>query len=177
MDQAMTSTRRDTLWIAVLMTAAILGSLALACATPFAAFAAMVALTLPLRRGLTLIAAAWAINQMIGYGALGYPWTADSLGWGLAIGAAAVLATAAAYALAPRLAAAPLASRAGLGFIAAFAVFELALFAVALAVGDTRNFGAAIVTELAVANAAWLAALLAAVWGLGGTRRNAVAAG
>ena len=173
---AMTDARRDTLWIAVLMLAAIFGSLVLACATPFAAFAAILALTLPLNRGLALIAAAWGLNQLIGYGVLAYPITAESFAWGAGIGVAALLATAAAYALAPRLARAPLAARAGAGFVLAFAVFELALYATGVALGDTRNFGAALVAQLAAIDAGWLVALLAAAWAMGGTRKAALAA-
>lgn len=178
MSAVMTSdTRNDRLWIPVLMIAAILGSFALACATPFAAFAVMLALTLPRVRGLALIVAAWALNQAIGYGALGYPWTADSFIWGAAIGLAAVAATGVAYAVTPRLATFPLPARGALALIGAFAVFEVVLFAVGVALGDTASFSLGIVAEVGAINALWLAALLVIEALLGVFGRRAVAAG
>lgn len=169
--------RHDRLWVPVLMLAAILGSFAFACATPFAAFAAMLALTVPPRRGLALIAAAWALNQAIGYGALDYPRTVDSFIWGAAIGVAALAATAVAYAAMRRLAAMPSAARVLLSFVAAFALFELALLAVGIALGDTAAFGAAIVAEVGLVNVLWFAALIAAHALLGASVRRAVAHG
>jgi hypothetical protein len=179
MSAAMTSdtTRHDRLWIPVLMIAAILASFALACATPFAAFAAMLALTLPQRRGLALIAAAWALNQAIGYGALGYPWTGDSFLWGAAIGVAALAATWTAYRIAPRVAALPLPARAALAFLGAFAVFEILLFALGAARGETASFSPAIVAEVGAINALFLAALLIVEALLGAAGRRALAAG
>jgi hypothetical protein len=170
-------TRSDRLWIPVLMIAAILGSFALACATPFAAFATMLALTLPMRRGLVLIGAAWALNQIIGYGALGYPWTINSLVWGAAIGLGALAATALAYRVAPRLAALPLPARAALLLAAAFAAFELILVVVGSALGETTSFSLAIVAEIATINALWLVALLIVEALLGAVGRRALAAG
>jgi hypothetical protein len=41
---------------------------------------------------LLLVTLAWLSNQMIGFAILGYPLTAGSLAWGIAIGLAAVLA-------------------------------------------------------------------------------------
>lgn len=169
--------RHDRLWVPVLMLAAILGSFAFACAAPFAALAAMLALTTSARRGLALIAAAWALNQAIGYGALDYPRTADSFIWGAGIGVAALAATAVAYAAMPRLSALPLAARAVLSFLAAFAVFELALLAIGIALGDTAAFGAAIVAEVGLVNVLWFAALIAVHALLGASVRRAAAHG
>jgi hypothetical protein len=178
MSAAMTSdTRNDRLWIPVLMIAAILGSFALACATPFAAFAVMLALTLKRRRGLALIAAAWALNQAIGYGALGYPWTADSFIWGAAIGLAALAATGLAYRVVPRLASFPLPARAALGLLGAFAAFQIVLLAVGIALGDTASFSPAIVAEVGAINALWLAGLLIVEALLGAVERRTLAAG
>jgi hypothetical protein len=169
--------RHDRLWIPVLMLAAILGSFAFACAAPFAALAAMLALTTQARRGLPLIVAAWALNQAIGYGALDYPRTADSFIWGAGIGLAALAATAAAYAVMPRLSARPLAARAVLSFLAAFVVLELALLAVGIALGDTAAFAPAIVAEVGLVNVLWFAALVAAHALLGASVRRAAAHG
>jgi hypothetical protein len=178
MSPVMTSTTRsDRLWVPVLMIAAILSSFALACAAPFAALAVMLALTLPLRRGLALILAAWGLNQAIGYGALDYPWTANSLIWGVAIGVAAATATAGAYAVGRRVATAPVLARAALAFGAAFALFEAVLLAFGLALGETAAFSLGIVGEVALINALWLAALLALQALLGAVGRRPVTAG
>jgi hypothetical protein len=167
--------RRDAALVALLMAAAILASFALACATPFAAFAVLAAATLPRPRALLLVAGAWVANQLVGYLALGYPWTADSALWGAAIGIAALLATMAAAALLPRLAA-PLPLRLAAGFAAAFAVYEVSLLALGLATGDTAPFAPAIVIRLALEGALFLAALAAAHRLLLSPRGRAVAA-
>ena len=178
MSAAMPShTRSDRVSIPLLMIAAILASFALACATPFAAFAAMLAVTMPPRRGFPLIGAAWALNQAIGYGALGYPWTADSFLWGAAIGVAAVAATGLAYAAIPRLAVLPLPARAALALVAAFAVFEVVLLAVGVALGETASFTPAIVAEVGLINALFLVALLMVEFLLVTIDRRAVAHG
>ena len=41
-----------------------------------------------------MVTAAWIVNQAIGFGALGYPLNANTILWGLAIGLAALIATA-----------------------------------------------------------------------------------
>src|ERR1700756_3340390 len=71
-----------------------LASFALACATPFAAFAVVAAAMLPLRPALLVVAGAWLVNQGIGFGALHYPVDGGTMLWGLAIGIAALAATA-----------------------------------------------------------------------------------
>src|SRR5215813_10173122 len=69
-------------------------SCALACATPFAAFAVIAAAMLSLRPALLVVMSAWLVNQAIGFGALHYPVDTNTVLWGLAIGAAALAATA-----------------------------------------------------------------------------------
>ena len=72
----------------LLLTAACaLASFAFACATPFAAFAAIAAAMLRLPAALLVVAAAWIVNQAIGFGALGYPIDLNTMLWGTAIGA------------------------------------------------------------------------------------------
>lgn len=83
-------------WSAFLIVGSAVGSLALACATPFAALAAVAALTLPLRMALITSMGVWLANQAIGFGLLAYPMTASSLVWGPVLGASALAATAAA---------------------------------------------------------------------------------
>jgi hypothetical protein len=83
-------------WSAFLIVGSAVGSLALACATPFAALAAVAAATLPPRLALVTTMGVWLANQGIGFAVLGYPMTASSLVWGPVLGAAALAATAAA---------------------------------------------------------------------------------
>ncbi|RAH95896.1 hypothetical protein DLJ53_33850 [Acuticoccus sediminis] len=75
----------------------VLFSLALACAMPFAGLAAMAAVIIGLRRAVAASLLAWAMNQVLGYGVQGYPVTADSIGWGIALGVSAAAATVAAH--------------------------------------------------------------------------------
>jgi hypothetical protein len=146
----------------VLLTASCaLASFALACATPFAAFAVVAAATLPLRPALLVVAGAWLVNQSIGFGALHYPLNASTMAWGLVIGAAALAATAAAAAV---LRALPLnRTPFALAFtlICAYGAYELALLAATPLLGGAGAFAVAIVTRLGFLNLVWLIGLVA----------------
>lgn len=89
---------------ALLTLSCALASFALACATPFAAFAVIAAAALPRRPALLVVAGAWLVNQTIGFGALHYPINFSTIAWGFVIGAAALAATAASASGSPRLA-------------------------------------------------------------------------
>ena len=67
-------------WPATLAGATILGSLALACVFPFAAIAALAALTLDRRSGIALVGAVWAANQAVGFLLMNFPWDAQAVG-------------------------------------------------------------------------------------------------
>jgi hypothetical protein len=100
----------------------------LACATPFAAIAALADRNMPRRDAFSLVGLAWFANQIIGYGFLTYPRSWDGFAWGRAIGIAALLAAIAAVAVG-RI---PRPSPAGAivaAFLAAFVSYELALHA------------------------------------------------
>src|SRR5262245_50710816 len=84
---------RHLLWLTLLVAASVVFSLGLACAVPLAAFAAAAALTLSRRDALFLIILVWLANQLVGFTALGYPLTASTFEWGVALGAVAVFAT------------------------------------------------------------------------------------
>src|SRR6201996_4268853 len=79
---------------ALLAASCALASFALACATPFAAFAVIAAAMLPLQAALLAVTGAWLVNQAIGFGLLHYPIDTNTMLWGFAIGAAALAATA-----------------------------------------------------------------------------------
>uniref|UniRef100_UPI0038B28396 hypothetical protein n=1 Tax=Staphylococcus aureus TaxID=1280 RepID=UPI0038B28396 len=79
-------------------------TLALACATPFTALAALAATQLRARDGILLMIASWAVSQATGFCLLGYPHTLSTMLWGVALGMAAVAGVVAARAAADRLA-------------------------------------------------------------------------
>jgi hypothetical protein len=99
----------------------------LACATPFAALAALAALFLPRRDAFVLVGANWLANQAIGFNLMHYPLTWDCFRGGLNLGVACLLCTGAAMAGYQTL------RRIGWtlavigSFVAAFVVFEGAL--------------------------------------------------
>ncbi|MBW4330207.1 hypothetical protein KY084_04875 [Stakelama sp. CBK3Z-3] len=83
--------RASTLWIMLLTIASTLGTLALACATPFTALAALAATQMRLRDGVLLMLASWVASQAVGFCVLGYPHTTSTFLWGIALGMAAVV--------------------------------------------------------------------------------------
>ncbi len=150
---------RNIIWAGAIAVVTVGGSLAAACLMPFVALAAMAATTLPRREGLATIAIGWAANQAIGFGLLGYPLDAGALGWGAALGIAAL----AAFAVVRRTtrgsgAALPLLGAAVLGFVA----YELVLYAWGLVGGGTGAFTPAIIGLLARNEALWLAGMIVA---------------
>jgi hypothetical protein len=137
-------------------------SFALACATPFAAFAVLAAAMLPLRPAVLVVAGAWLVNQGIGFGALHYPVDGSTIAWGLVIGAAALLSTAAAFAVLRILPQGRTPLMLAVTLIAAYAAYEIALLAAMPFLGGEGAFTAAIVARIGLASAVWLAGLVAA---------------
>jgi len=151
---------RHHLWLAFLIASSIAFSVVFACAAPLAAFGTAGALTLSRRDALLVTIGVWLANQLAGYVLLGYPWTMNSLAWAFVIGAAAVLCTMAARWAALRLSAAWTVVRALAAFVAAFAVYEAALFAVSITLlGGTDTFAPSIVGQILVTNVAALVGL------------------
>lgn len=146
---------RHLLWLTLLVAASVAFSLGFACAVPLAAFAAAVALTLSSADALVLILLVWLANQLVGFSVLGYPWTLSTFAWGLVLGAVAVLSTLVSQWTAARLAEAPRALGYTVTFLAAFAVYEAALFvASATLLGGTDVFTGEIQGRILVINAA-----------------------
>jgi len=147
---------------ALLTIACALSSFAFACATPFATFAVVTAAMLPLPSALLTVAAAWLVNQGIGFGFLQYPVDVNTIAWGLVIGAAALAAIAASVLVldATRRASAALAF--GAALLAANAAYEFVLFAATPFLGGEGNFTVAIVGRLGGLNVPWLIGLIAA---------------
>lgn len=153
--------RPHVLWVSLLVVASVVFSLGFACATPLAAFAAAAALTSSRRDALVLILSVWFANQLVGFTILGYPWTASTFAWGVALGAAAVLAILAGQWTASRSVDAVRIVRFLATGLAAFAAYEAALFVVAVTwLGGTEDFTAAILGRIFVINAAAFFGLL-----------------
>ena len=147
---------------ALLTVSCALASFALACATPFAAFAVIAAAMLPLRPALLVVTGAWLVNQGIGFGALHYPIDGNTMLWGAAIGIAALAATAAASAVLRSLPQNSTPLVLAVALVCGYGVYELALLAATPVLGGADSFTAAIVAQIGVSNAAWLIGLVAA---------------
>jgi hypothetical protein len=154
--------RRAALFCLVLLIAGCaLASFALACATPFAAYAVIAGAMLPWPSALLVVAAAWIVNQAIGFGALHYPHDANTIYWGLAIGAAALAATAAAALVWHALSRGSQLAATGAALLVAYVTYELVLFSFTPVLGGGGVFTFAIIARLGLLNVAWLIGLLA----------------
>ena len=153
---------RHPLWLGLLVAASVAFSLGLACAVPFAAFAAAAAQSLSRRDALILILLVCLANQLVGFTVLHYPWTLSTFTWGVVLGAVAVLATWASQWIAGRLVDARQAFTVTATFLIAFALYEAGLFAVsATLLGGTEIYTAAIQGRIFTINAAAFVGLLA----------------
>jgi hypothetical protein len=146
---------------ALLTAGCALASFALACATPFAAFAVLAAAILPLPAALLVMGAAWIVNQAIGFGALGYPHDLNTVLWGFGIGAAALIATAAAKLALRSLPRIGTPAALAMALVGAYAAYEVALFAFTPWLGGAGAFTLTIIARLGLLNLLWLIALVA----------------
>jgi hypothetical protein len=145
----------------LLVAASVVFSLGLACAVPLAAFAAAAALSLSRLGALSLILLVWLANQLVGFTLLGYPWDTSTFAWGVVLAVVAVLATLAAQWVVGRLSDARRAFTATATFLAAFAVYESALFTVsATLLGGTEIYTAPIQGRIFAINATAFVGLL-----------------
>ena len=144
------------IWPIVLAMCAVSGTLATACMMPFVAVATIAAATMTRGQATVAVIGAWAANQLLGFGLLGYPLTGYAIGWGVALGVASLAVVPVVRRIADGSA-----MRLMLGFAAAFALWEGLLFGFALAMGGTGTFTPAIIATLLANEAAWLAALAA----------------
>ena len=146
---------------ALLTASCALASFAFACATPFAAFAVAAAAMLPLRPALLVVAGAWLVNQIIGFGMLHYPVDGHTIAWGFVIGAAALLATVASSTLLALLPRGRMSVVLAITLVVAYATYEIALLAATPFLGGEGAFTAAIVARIGLTSAIWLAGLVA----------------
>jgi hypothetical protein len=144
---------RRPLWLGLLIAVSAALTVAFACVTPLVAIGVTAAMALSRSSALWATLAAWLADQVIGYSVLHYPWTVDSFGWGVALGGAAIIATLTAQWVVVRLHAAHSSIRALAAFVAAFAVYEVGLYAVAVSMlGGTQGFAPPILVQVLVIN-------------------------
>jgi hypothetical protein len=149
-------------WIAMIVVASLAFSIALACATPFAALAAVSALMLKPRDALTASVLAWLGNQLVGYGLLAYPVDAASLAWGGVLGLSALLAAGAAIIAERQAREFGFAASAACAFLAAFIAQQFGVFAgTAFLPSSDGVFSASVVLLIFSTNALAFAALMA----------------
>lgn len=112
------------LWIGAMVVASTVTTLLLACATPFPALAALAALHVRRTEGVALMLVAWIAAQITGFGLLHYPIDANSIGWALALGAAAIGSFFTADVTAKEMPGAPYVARMVAGYVAAYVAFK-----------------------------------------------------
>jgi hypothetical protein len=152
---------RRLFWMGSLILLSVAFSLGFSCAVPLAPFATIGALTLRRHDAFVLIGAVWLANQMTGFALLHYPLERTAFAWGLALGAVAVLATLAAQWVNGRLSGRNRVLGSSATFLAAFAAYEGALFAISTASANgVSNFAPAIVLRIFLINAVAFAVLL-----------------
>jgi hypothetical protein len=146
--------------VALLAASSVALTLGFACALPLAAFAAISAILFQPRAAVGAVLAVWLANQIIGFSLLHYPTDASTIAWGFALGVIGLLSLGVAHLALSRLGGlvGSLAS-----FLAAFVVYEGAIFIVCVASGTgVGSFTAPIVTRIFLINAAAFGGLLAA---------------
>ena len=149
--------QNDWAWPPTFAVAAVGGSVVAGCMMPFVAIATIAAGTLDLRRGLITVIACWMANQIIGFGLMGYPVNAPTIGSGFALCASTLIA----FALARRFGRSGIAGWAATGLIG-FVAYEISLYAMAHLFGGTDMFTAEIVALIGINELAWFAGLLIA---------------
>jgi hypothetical protein len=131
-----------------------------ACAVPFAALAALAALTSDRKSGLTLIGTIWLANQAVGFAFLNYPVEFQCIAWGFMLGISAMLSLFAARFAIAVLRGSGTFLRAGLAFVFAFGAYEGSLCAAAFIASSSEDASArAVVAEIAAINTAAFAVL------------------
>lgn len=162
MNNTIRETKTNWLWVAIVAVASVLLSMRLQCVLPFAALAAIGVLELRRAEALTLVGLAWAINQALGYGVLGYPHDFQSYAWGAVIGLASVTAVFAGEAMRDALAGRGYLLKAAAVLGMAYAAYEAVLFAATIALPATDYaFSTTVVVEYGIVNAVAFASLLA----------------
>jgi hypothetical protein len=149
------------LWIGTLVALSAGLTTTYTCIVPFAALSVAAAMTLSRREAVVATAAVWFANQAAGFVGMSYPWTASTIGWGAAIGAAAIAGTLAAQWLLRRLGGWRPRTQVVTAFALAFAVYESMLYAAALSLRGTGAFAPGIMAQVLIVNVVTLGGLWA----------------
>ena len=149
--------QNDCAWPPTFAAAAVGGSVVAGCMMPFVAIATIAAGTLDMRRGLITSVACWMANQIIGFGLMGYPVDAATIGSGFALCASMLIA----FALARRFGRPGIAGWAVTGLMG-FMAYEISLYAMAHLFGGTDMFTAEIIMLIGTNELIWFVGLLAA---------------
>jgi hypothetical protein len=144
-------------WAVTLGGAVIAGTLASACAMPFAALSTLAAVTMPRNQALAAVTLMWLSNQILGFALLGFPHTLQTLGWGLVLGLSAVTALLVARGLTNGREQGPVRLLGTLA--AAFVCYEAGIFAFADLLGLPCPFTLSVIAQVALNDAIWFAAL------------------
>ncbi|WP_439569404.1 hypothetical protein [Sphingopyxis sp.] len=136
---AMSKRGASALWVALLTAASTATTLALACATPFPALAALAAVHMRRREGVALMLLAWLASQFVGFFLLGYPRDGSTLAWGFALGTAAVGSALAGYAAVRALNYRSVAARLALAYAAGFTAYKGIIVSWALVLGGLHT--------------------------------------
>ena len=129
----------SALWVSLLTAASTVTTLALACATPFPALAALAAVHMRRRDGIALMLLAWAASQAVGFFLLGYPRDGSTLAWGAGLGTAAIGSALTGYAVLRALDYKSVAARMATAYAAGFTAFKGIILLWALVLGGLHT--------------------------------------
>jgi hypothetical protein len=149
------------LWIALLVASAALLSGALVCATPFAAFAALAAITLPRRAAALTAACAWLANQLVGFAILNFPIGFESMMWSAILLASMIATSVAVQSVCGGLARFGTAGSMVAGFLASQLVFRGLMIVAASILGGIEGFTIENLAYLSAVDLATFVGLLA----------------
>ena len=160
---ALSNRSASALWVSLLTAASTVTTLALACATPFPALAALAAVHMRRRDGIALMLLAWAASQAVGFLLLGYPRDGSTLGWGAGLGTAAIGSAIAGYAVLRALDYKWEAARMATAYAAGFTAFKGIILLWALVLGGLHT---AMAPDLLVEQLLRNGAILIGLYGL-----------
>lgn len=151
--------RTSLIYSGLLAGVATASSLAFACAAPFAALAFVAVLFQPIREAALTLTLAWAVNQIVGFGLLGYPQDLNTIFWGGALFLAALLPLVALHRMRPHFS-----HQAWLiaGFPVAFLVNQASLYFISrLFTSQDSGFALSVIGQVLWSNMVGLAVLFA----------------
>ena len=135
---------------------------------PLSALAAAATLFLPRRAAWALAIVAFGLNQAVGFGLRGYPYTHSTFLWGGVLGVATLVAVAV---VPPRKQQDLTLLHSGMAFVFSFAGFQTTLLLATVWLGGWEANTAAILAKVLIANAAWFVVCVGVCWFAGGVAK------